>query len=121
MRVFDERKHLARNCALSSLSVKYQWPEECALKFEISPSTHTEAKRPSRAMRTEFVSSDTLTGRFSASSNRAANNGCDIEKHGLRLCRRPTGLPLSFVQSHPEAYFPGQAPLVTTINDAVRS
>src|SRR5437773_12562523 len=89
MRVFDERKHLARNCALSSLSVKYQWPEECALKFEISPSTHTEAKRPSRAMRTEFVSSDTLTGRFSASSNRAANNGCDIEK-------RPTALPPTY-------------------------
>ena len=56
MRVLAERKHFARNCAFESLSVKYQCPEEWALKFEISPSTHTAAKRDSSAMRIEFVS-----------------------------------------------------------------
>src|SRR2546422_4029265 len=75
MRLFEERKHFARSCAPSSLIVKYQWPDECALKFEISPSTHTEAKRASSAIRTELVSSDTLSGRFSASSKSAANKG----------------------------------------------
>jgi hypothetical protein len=28
MRVLVERKHLARSWAFSSLSVKYQWPDE---------------------------------------------------------------------------------------------
>jgi len=55
--------------------VKYQWPEEWALKLEISPSTQTVLKRASIALRTDSVSSLTVSGRRSVSSNRDANSG----------------------------------------------
>src|SRR6266480_7463176 len=80
MRVFAERKHLARSWAPSSLIVKYQWPEECALKFEISPSTQTDEKRASMALRTDSVSSLTVSGRRSPWSKRAANKGWLMQK-----------------------------------------
>src|SRR6185295_12883592 len=79
MRVLVERKHLARSCAPSSLIVKYQCPDECALKFEISPSTQTLAKRASIALRTDSVNSLTVSGRRSVSSNRDAKSGSLIE------------------------------------------
>jgi hypothetical protein len=75
MRVLVERKHLARSCAASSLIVKYQCPEECALKFEISPSTQTEEKRDSSDFRTAPVSSETVNGRRSVSSKREEKSG----------------------------------------------
>src|ERR1043166_832125 len=78
MRQFTPRKHVARNCAPSSLTVKYQWPDAAARKLEISPSTHTDAKRFSSAPRTCAVSSETLSGRRSDSSNRDMSKGRDI-------------------------------------------
>src|ERR1051326_5004928 len=69
MRQLTPRKQVARTCAPSSRTVKYQWPEAAARKLEISPSTQTEAKRFSIAPRTCDVSSETLRGLRSAASN----------------------------------------------------
>src|ERR1041385_3548155 len=84
MRLFADRKHFARNCADSSLMVKYQCPDECALKFEISPSTQTDAKRASIALRTDSVSSLTVRGLRSTSSNRELKSGWLIRYKDLR-------------------------------------
>src|SRR5919206_4127548 len=75
MRQFTPRKQVARNCAPSSRTVKYQWPEAACLKFDISPSTHTDAKRFSIAPRTCEVSSDTDSGRRSDSSKSDMRRG----------------------------------------------
>ena len=58
--------------------MKYQWPEAAGRKFEISPSTQTDAKRFSIAPRTCEVSADTDSGRRSVSSNRDMSKGRDI-------------------------------------------
>src|ERR1041384_5346184 len=78
MRALTPRKQVERNCAPSSRTVKYQWPEAACRKFEISPSTHTDAKRFSSAPRTCEVSSETDSGRRSVSSNRDISKGRDI-------------------------------------------
>ena len=78
MRWLEERKHLARNWAPESLRVKYQWPEECDLKFDISPSTQTAANRDSSETLIELVSCDTVIGRRSVSSKSAEKRGWDI-------------------------------------------
>jgi hypothetical protein len=78
MRLLTPRKQVARSCAASSRTVKYQWPEAACRKLEISPSTHTDANRPSSAARTCAVSSETVSGRRSVSSNRDIRMGRDI-------------------------------------------
>src|SRR5437764_9084947 len=70
MRQLTPRKHVARSCAPSSRTVKYQWPDAAMRKFEISPSTQTDEKRFSIAPRTCEVNSDTESGRRSSASNR---------------------------------------------------
>src|ERR687894_2936833 len=75
IRELTPRKQLARSCADSSLIVKYQWPEAAGRKFDISPSTQTDAKRFSSAPRTCEVSSETDSGRRSISSNSDARRG----------------------------------------------
>jgi hypothetical protein len=57
------------------LTVKYQWPEAAALKFEISPSTQTDPKRASSAPRTCAVNSVTESGRRSVASKRDWSRG----------------------------------------------
>ena len=42
--------------------MKYQWPEPCARKFEISPSAQTEPKRFSSSERIEAVNCETVSG-----------------------------------------------------------
>src|ERR687894_2316469 len=78
MRQLTPRKQVERNCAPSSRTVKYQCPDAACRKFEISPSTHTDAKRFSSAPRTCEVSSDTDSGRRSVSSNSDMSKGRDI-------------------------------------------
>src|SRR5215212_9133633 len=75
MRALTPRKQVARNCAASSRTLKYQCPDAACLKLEISPSTHTDANRLSSAPRTCPVSSDTVSGRRSVSSNRDIRMG----------------------------------------------
>src|SRR3712207_4260607 len=75
MRQLTPRKQVARSCAPSSRTVKYQWPEAADLKLEISPSTHTDANRLSTAPRTCEVSSDTDSGRRSDSSKSDIRRG----------------------------------------------
>src|SRR2546423_8479045 len=75
MRQLTPRKQVARSCAPSSRTVKYQWPDAAVRKLEISPSTQTEAKRFSSAPRTCEVNSDTLSGRRSAASNSDMRRG----------------------------------------------
>src|ERR1041384_2838644 len=75
MRQFTPRKQVARNCAPSSRTLKYQWPDAACLKLEISPSTHTDANRLSIAPRTCIVSSDTISGRRSDSSKSDMRRG----------------------------------------------
>src|SRR3569832_265116 len=84
MRALTPRKQVERNCAPSSRTVKYQWPEAACLKLLISPSTHTDAKRFSSAPRTCEVSSDTDSGRRSVSSNRDMSKGLDNEKRRMK-------------------------------------
>src|ERR671916_181777 len=84
---FTPRKQPALSWADSSLIVKYQWPDAAALKFDISPSTQTDAKRFSSAPRTCEVSSETDSGRRSISSNSDASRGLfmrAIEARGAR-------------------------------------
>src|SRR5215216_2186598 len=78
MRALTPRKQVERSCAPSSRTVKYQWPDAACRKFEISPSTHTDAKRLSSAPRTCEVSSETVSGRRSVSSNRDMRMGRDM-------------------------------------------
>src|ERR671927_1730313 len=78
IRQFTPRKQVARNCAPSSRTVKYQCPEAAGRKFEISPSTQTDAKRFSIAPRTCEVNSDTESGLRSDSSNRDMRMGRDM-------------------------------------------
>src|SRR5205085_723340 len=75
MRQLTPRKQVARSCAPSSRTVKYQWPDGAARKLEISPSTQTEAKRFSNVPRTCEVNSDTVSGLRSASSKRDKSKG----------------------------------------------
>src|SRR5215470_8767658 len=42
-----------------SFRVKYQWPDECRTKFEISPCTQTSRKRPSSRVLICAFNSDT--------------------------------------------------------------
>src|SRR6267378_1268150 len=78
MRLLTLRKQVARICAPVSFKVKYQWPELAALKFDISPSTQTDAKRDSSVPRTAWVNSVTESGRVSTSSNRDLKRGFAI-------------------------------------------
>src|ERR1044072_203605 len=78
MRQLTPRKQVARNCAPSSRTVKYQWPEAAARKLEISPSTQMDANRFSSVPRTCAVSSETVSGRRSDSWNKDNNSGRDI-------------------------------------------
>src|SRR5215210_4107947 len=75
IRALTPRKQVERSCAPSSRTVKYQWPDAACLKFEISPSTHTDAKRLSIVPRTCEVSSDTVSGRRSDSSKSDMRRG----------------------------------------------
>src|ERR1051325_3063290 len=75
MRQLTPRKHVARNCAPSSRTLKYQWPEAACLKLEISPSTQTDAKRFSIVPRTCEVNSETESGLRSDSSKRDIRRG----------------------------------------------
>src|ERR1044072_161735 len=75
MRRVTPRQQVARSCATSSRTVKYQWPDAACLKFEISPSTHTDANRLSMVPRTCEVSSDTVSGRRSDSSKSDMRRG----------------------------------------------
>src|ERR687894_76672 len=87
MRELTPRKQVARSCAASSRTLKYQWPDVACLKFEISPSTHTDAKRPSSAPRTCEVSSETDSGRRSISSNSDASRGLFMRAIEARAAR----------------------------------
>src|SRR5262244_1806175 len=94
MRWLAERKHFAFSWAPSSLIVKYQCPDECDLKLDISPSTQTAAKRDSSEVLTALVNCDTVIGRRSVSSKRAEKRGWDIlcgKDEGLERKRQITG------------------------------
>src|SRR5918997_1379453 len=87
MRQLTPRKQVARSWAASSLTVKYQWPDAGARKFDISPSTQTDAKRFSSAPRTCEVSSETDSGRRSISSNSDASRGLFMRAIEARAAR----------------------------------
>ena len=63
----------ARICASSSLSEKYQWPDEAIFRFETSPSTQTSTNSVSRTPWIRSVSSETVSARRRAGRGAAAS------------------------------------------------
>src|SRR6185436_14337650 len=74
------------SCPSSSFKVKYRCPERGAERLEISPSTHTEVKRASRAR--EAARTNSATPKILGSS-RSRSGGRGSARFGSVKSKRP--------------------------------